>query len=108
MKPSKQWWPNHYPIEAAIYVGPFKSNPLLKGKQTMSLTNEEMRMLAKLERQMDVGQQSFVVTAAGDRFAFSKELLARCGIMSGQTVSHHMLTTLMQLNLDELTGKSNE
>ncbi|MEW7986624.1 MAG: hypothetical protein AB2799_12595 [Candidatus Thiodiazotropha sp.] len=64
----------------------------------MELSNEEMRILAAVERAMDSGEQPFVVCGGG-RWAFPRELLEECGIESGQTVTYPMVANLMHRNL---------
>jgi hypothetical protein len=70
----------------------------------MQLTTEDMKMLAALERRMDCGEQPYVVTDGG-RMAFPASLLDECGIVSGQTVSHQMTITLMEMNLANLQAQ---
>jgi len=62
------------------------------------MNTEEMRLLAQCERDMDSGKQPYV-SFNGDRWLFPLDLLAECGIQTGQTVSKHMLYTLTQMML---------
>ena len=61
----------------------------------MNLTDEQIRMLAGLERDMDSGKQPYVVVG-GFRCAFPGDLLAELGIQSGQTVTEIMMMELQR------------
>ena len=67
----------------------------------MVLTVEEVKMLAKCERDMTSGEQSFVVGKEG-RWAFSREVLEECGVVSGQVVSQKIINILMRMSLAKL------
>ena len=64
----------------------------------MNITDEQMKMLAQLERDMDSGKQPYVVHQ-GERLAFRKGLLDECGLESGQSVSSAILLELMKRSL---------
>jgi hypothetical protein len=70
----------------------------------MNLTVEQLRGLAKLERDMDSGEQPFVVSG-GERWAFSQDLLDECGVESGQTVSDGMICTLLKMSIANLQAR---
>lgn len=59
---------------------------------------EDIRKLAKLEREMSEGTQPYVVNQ-GQRWAFSPEAMARCGLKSGQEVSDGLLIAIMEASL---------
>jgi len=56
----------------------------------MNLTEEQVLVLAWVEREMDAGRQPFV-WCCGDRWAMSREVLDLLCVVSGQTVSGQML-----------------
>ncbi len=65
----------------------------------MKLTDQDIKALAQLERDMDKGIQPFVVNH-GSRWAFSGEIMARFGLETGQTVSEDILRAILQANID--------
>jgi hypothetical protein len=68
------------------------------------LTSEEIKMLATLERAMDSGEQPYVILA-GQRIAFSQEVLNESGVVSGQTISQLIFIHLMQRTLAMIETK---
>jgi hypothetical protein len=70
----------------------------------MDLTREQVAMLAKCERMMDSGEQPYVVCDGG-RWAFSCDLLNEWSVVSGQTVTPHILQALMGANLRRLQAE---
>ena len=67
----------------------------------MNMSVDEIKILAKLERDMDTGKQPFVV-CDGQRWAFDYEILVPCGVKSGQTVFASLLTQLIKMNTDRI------
>lgn len=67
----------------------------------VTFSDDDIRALANLEREMTAGQQPYVV-CDGSRWAFKAELLSRLGMKSGQTISGHMLHELMRRNIADL------
>jgi hypothetical protein len=65
----------------------------------MNFTNEQIRMLAEVDRDMDSGKQPFVRDSKGFRFAFPSEVMQQCGVESGQTACESVIIALMQANL---------
>ncbi len=64
----------------------------------MQLSLDNIRALAKLERDMDTGAQPFVFYS-GSRWAFPRKVLSHLGVESGQTVTHPILLEIMRANL---------
>lgn len=65
---------------------------------TRKLTTEEIKMLAKVERQMDAGEVSFVVWN-GARMMVQEIVMDELGLESGQTVSHEIAGAILNANL---------
>ncbi len=65
---------------------------------TQKLTNEQIRMLAQAERQMDAGELPFVV-CMGRRLIVQPMVLEELGLESGQTVSDTIVLAIMEGNL---------
>ena len=65
---------------------------------THKLTTEEIRMLAKVERQMDAGEVPFVV-CGGHRMTVQQVVMEELGLESGQTVSHEIAGAILNANL---------
>ena len=65
---------------------------------TRELTTEEIKMLAKVERQMDAGEVQFVVWEGG-RMAVQQVVMDELGLESGQTVSHEIAGAIFKANL---------
>ena len=68
---------------------------------THNLTNEQFRMLAKAERQMDAGEVPFVV-AAGERLIVRPVVMEELGLETGQTVSNTLVLAILEANLAAL------
>ena len=62
------------------------------------LTTEEIKMLAKAERQMDAGEVPFVVWQGG-RMMVQQIVMEELGLESGQTVSHEIAGAILNANL---------
>jgi len=60
----------------------------------MKLTKEHVRMLTKLERDMDSGVQPFVLLG-GARLSIGDEELAEFGLECGQTISNYIYRELL-------------
>lgn len=65
----------------------------------MNFTNEQIRMLAEIDRDMDSGKQPFVLDSKGFRFPFPADVMEQCGVESGQTACESVIIALMQANL---------
>ena len=65
------------------------------------MTDEEIAMLAQLERDMDAGKKAFVINRGG-RWAFPDNVLSNVGVVSGQTVCDTVLTELLKRNLADI------
>ncbi len=68
---------------------------------THKLTNEEIRMLAQVERQMDAGEVLFVVCAGG-RLIVQPLVMEELGLETGQTVSDTLVLAIMEARLASL------
>ena len=68
---------------------------------THNLTNEQFRMLAQAERQMDAGEVPFVV-AAGERLIVRPVVMEELGLETGQTVSNTLVLAILKANLAAL------
>ncbi len=68
---------------------------------THKLTNEQFRMLAQAERQMDRGEIPFVV-CNGQRWIVQPVVMEELGLESGQTVSDSFVLAIMEANLASL------
>ena len=62
------------------------------------LTTDEIKMLAKAERQMDAGEVPFVVWE-GRRMMVQEIVMEELGLESGQTVSHEIVFAIFGANL---------
>ena len=67
----------------------------------MTLTIEEIRMLADLERRMDSGEQPYVIIE-GHRAAVTPLVMDEFGLESGQTVSKPIFLAMLEANLANL------
>jgi hypothetical protein len=65
----------------------------------MLSNQDQMKVLAEVERRMDNGTMTFVRDSSGKRWPFSIEVLQTSGCISGQTVNETILTHLMEANL---------
>ena len=65
------------------------------------LTNEEIRMLAQAERQMDAGEITFVV-CDGRRMIVQPVVMEELGLKPGQTVSSTLVLAILEANLAAL------
>ena len=70
----------------------------------MKLSTEEIRMLAQVERDMDAGNQPFVI-CHGQRWAFTSDILEDNGVESGQTVSPVIIEALLKSSIASLNAK---
>lgn len=68
----------------------------------MELTQNEIQQLALIDRQMDSGERPYVKDKNGVRWAFPQEAMDECGLITGQTVSDHLLMIVMQTNISQL------
>lgn len=69
----------------------------------MNLTVAELRMLAKLERDMDEGKQEYVISdSGGGRLAVSKSTMEKLMLKSGQRISDVLYTAILESHLEEL------
>ena len=64
-------------------------------------TDDEMKKLAGIEREMDAGKQSFVVWE-GVRLIVRSEIMERFGLKSGQTISFTMAGQILKANLESI------
>lgn len=64
----------------------------------MTLSVESARFLAELERQMDRGEQPFVVHM-DQRLAVMPEVMAELGLENGQTVSSPICDAIIRANM---------
>ena len=62
------------------------------------LTNEQIRMLAQAERQMDAGEIPFGV-CDGQRMSVRSVIMEELEIETGQTVSSTLLLAILEANL---------
>lgn len=62
------------------------------------LTNEQIRMLAHAERQMDAGELTFVV-CDGQRMIVRPVIMEELGLETGQTVSSTLVLAILEANL---------
>jgi hypothetical protein len=65
----------------------------------MNFTNEQIRVLAEVDRDMGSGKQPFVLDSKGFRFAFPAQVMQQVGVESGQTACESVIIALMQANL---------
>lgn len=65
----------------------------------MLFNQEQVKVLAEVERRMDNGTMPFVRDNTGRRWAFPAEVLQTSGCVSGQTVNETILSHLMEANL---------
>lgn len=70
-------------------------------------TDEEIKMLAQLERDMDSGKQPFVI-CGGHRTAIMPEMLHKFGLVSGQSVSDFLMMQILEAQLSTVTQKRDE
>ncbi len=68
----------------------------------MLFNQDQIKMLAEVERRMDNGTMSFVRDNSGRRWAFSTEVLQTSGCISGQTVNETILTHLLEASLADI------
>lgn len=61
----------------------------------MNLTQEEVRMLAQIERDMDSGKQLFVLLN-GERLAMLPEVVEFFALEQGQTISNGMYYEILK------------
>ena len=72
-----------------------------EGDMNHKLTNEEIRMLAQAERQMDAGEITFVV-CDGRRMIVQPVVMEELGLETGQTVSSTLVLAILEANLAAL------
>lgn len=65
------------------------------------MTLEEMKMLAKCERDMDAGKVMYVLYG-GQRMVVPKETMTYFELQMGQTVSAEMVTMILEKNIADL------
>jgi hypothetical protein len=68
----------------------------------MNFTQEQIKMLAQHDRNMDSGVTPFVRCEKGLRWSFTLPTMEECGVERGQTVSPVVLTALMQASIAQL------
>ncbi len=68
------------------------------------LTDEEIRHLAAINRDMDTGKQSFVVWEGG-RLAVQPEVMELFKLVSGQTVPHTVAGAILEEHLKLLSQR---
>lgn len=64
----------------------------------MHLTTEQIRDLAKLERDMDAGRQPFVVWG-GQRRSVTPAVMTELGLEAGQTVSDALAEAILRAHI---------
>jgi hypothetical protein len=64
----------------------------------MILTNEDIQVLAQLERDMDAGTQPYVILE-GQRLAVHSANLAEFGLTAGQTISRPIFVAIQRAHL---------
>jgi hypothetical protein len=62
------------------------------------ITTKDLKLLAKLERDMDEGKQPFVIYGGG-RLAVKEECMEEFGLKNGQTINPQIATKIFQWNL---------
>ena len=67
-------------------------------QEVRNFTVEEVRMLADVERRMDVGEQPYVVNTSG-RLAVSPEVMSELGLVSGQSASPTLCLAIVTASL---------
>ncbi len=70
----------------------------------LTLTIDEVRMLADLERRMDSGEQPYVVTDGG-RKAVEQTIMDELGLVSGQTISSTMEIAVTRAQIASLRAQ---
>lgn len=65
------------------------------------LTIDDIRGLAQLEREMDMGIQSYVLVG-GNRMSVSEGTMERLGLVSGQTASNAICIAICQSHIAEI------
>ncbi len=72
---------------------------------TDKLTLDEIRMLAEQERIMDSGEQPFVLDTHRNRWSVSAEVMEELGLVSGQGVSHAIITAIVEAHLASIQAR---
>lgn len=67
----------------------------------MKFSNEEIKMPAQLERDMDNGKQPFVVSEGG-RTAVSVDCMEALGLEQGQTINQGIFEAILRYNLEQI------
>ena len=73
-------------------------------EKTMTLTDEEIKLLAQLEHQMDTGEQPFVVYH-GHRIAVSKTHMKRFKLRQAQSINDAIHMALLEANIEECRAR---
>jgi len=68
---------------------------------TMTLTNEEIKMLEELNIGMDRGEINFVIY----RIAVGDEIMEQLGLKNGQNISDSIYTRILELKIAECRAK---
>ena len=63
------------------------------------LTDEQIQMLAEVERMMDAGEMPFVIYG-GQRAAVDAELMKRFGLKQGQTINDQIWRAILQTKIE--------
>jgi hypothetical protein len=71
-----------------------------KRKETMKINNEGIRLLAKLEREMDGGEQPYVMFDGG-RAAVEKEVMKELSLQHGQTIDSTIFRRILELHREK-------
>lgn len=71
---------------------------------SIAFTPEQLRLLAKAERDMDDGSLPFVWNR-GQRFAVASEAMAHFDLRSGQTVSDVLVVAILQWTIAQLESE---
>lgn len=65
-----------------------------------NISAEDIRQLSQLERDMDSGQQPYVLVAGEQgRFAVSHDCLKEFGLETGQTVTNFIVCKILEWNI---------
>jgi len=65
----------------------------------MTLTKEEIKILAELERGMDSGEIKFVIWRGDNRVAVRNEVMEELGLKHGQGISDVIFERILKLHL---------
>ena len=76
-------------------------------KHARTLSLEEVRLLAELERKMDSGEIPYVVLQ-NERIAVIPSIMKHLELKSGQTISMTIYLEIMKCSLSEATRKLDE